>query len=556
MPEKARAFLKQLTDFWQSLPTAKRIALVFFTSAVLIGVTLLSVLGSRDHYATLYSELSAEDAAQIVEKLKTAQVSYQLGNNGTVILVPEEKVAGLRLELAAGGLPRGGSVGFEIFDRSRIGATEFEQNINLRRALEGELARSVMSVDGVKNARVHLVLPEHRLFASREESASASVVVKLSNSANFGRREVAAVVYLVSMAVPGLSKERVSVVSTEGLTLHRPNSDGGGVGDVATEGAEQSRVIASQLEADAQAQLERVVGPGNADVRVNVELNAAARERTEELYEPSKTALRSEHKVEESNGAGEAGVAGVPGAKANLPDAKEGENAEETAPAGGGGVKKSQTRNWEVQRITQKTTTPPGEIRRLSVAVVLNGRYDKKGDKSVFVPRSPEEVQAMAAIVKHAVGFNADRGDEVELRAVQFARLDAGEEPTALDPLAKYRRYLPLGAAGLLGVLLLTSIILVWRRSRAKKAAAALALAAPALAEAQLGGLIAGENAVQLGSEQARTLLLEDGPVASDEIRARALELAAKDPATAAVVLRRWLSVGAPILESAPAPAE
>ena len=233
MPEKARAFLKQLSDFWAGLPTPKRIALVFFTSAVLIGVSLLSVLGSREHFSTLYSELSTEDAAQIVEKLKTQQVPYQLNANGTQILVPEEKVAGLRLELAAGGLPRGGSVGFEIFDRSRIGATEFEQNINLRRALEGELARSVMSVEGVKGARVHLVLPEHRLFASREESASASVVVKLANSANFGRREVAAVVYLVSMAVPGLSKDRVSVVSTEGLTLHRPNSDASGGGDLA-----------------------------------------------------------------------------------------------------------------------------------------------------------------------------------------------------------------------------------------------------------------------------------------------------------------------------------
>src|SRR5882724_7620201 len=225
MPEQARAFLKQLTDFWAGLPTPKRIALVFFTTAVLVGVTLLSVLESREHYATLYSELSTEDAAQIVEKLKTAQVPYQLGSNGTTIAVPEDKVAGLRLELAAGGLPHGGSVGFEIFDRSKIGATEFEQQVNLRRALEGELARSVMSIDGVKSARVHLVLPERRLFAAREESASASVVVKLENAHNFGRREVAAVVHLVAAAVPTLSKDRVSVVSTEGVTLHRPSSD-------------------------------------------------------------------------------------------------------------------------------------------------------------------------------------------------------------------------------------------------------------------------------------------------------------------------------------------
>ena len=212
-------------------------------------------------------------------------------------------------------------------------------------------------------------------------------------------------------------------------------------------------------------------------------------------------------------------------------------------------MRKSQTRNWEVQRITQKTTTPPGEIRRLSVAVVLNGRYEKHGDKSVFVARTADEVQAMAAIVKHAVGFNADRGDDVELRAVQFARLDSSDEVQVSDPLAKYRRYLPFAAAGLLAILLLSALILVWRRNHAKKAAVAL-LAAPALNDAQLGGLVASSQ-LQLGSEEARTLLLEDAAPGSEEIRSRALELAAKDPATAAVVLRRWLSVGAPALVAA-----
>src|SRR5215207_7456449 len=222
MPEKARSFLKQLTDFWAALPTPKRTLLVVVTSIVLVGVLALSVLSNHQTYGTLYSELATEDAAAIVEKLKTAQVPYKLEHGGTMIQVPEERIPGLRLELAAAGLPHGGSVGFEIFDRSKIGATEFEQQVNLRRALEVELSRSVMSIDGVKAARVHLVLPERRLFAAREESASASVVVKLENSHSFGRKEVAAVVHLVAAAVPTLSKDRVSVVSTEGVTLHRP----------------------------------------------------------------------------------------------------------------------------------------------------------------------------------------------------------------------------------------------------------------------------------------------------------------------------------------------
>ncbi len=543
MPEKARTFLKQLTDFWASLPTPKRIALVAVTAIALVGVLAVSVVGTRVTYGTLYSELATEDAAAIVEKLKTAQVPYKLESNGTMIMVPEERVPGLRLELAAAGLPHGGSVGFEIFDRSKIGATEFEQQVNLRRALEGELARSVMSVNGVKAARVHLVLPERRLFAARDESASASVVVKLENSHNFGRREVAAIVHLVSAAVPTLSKDRVSVVSTEGVTLHRPNSDARGAGDLADLSSEQARLLSSQLEREAQAQLERVLGPGNADVRVNVHLDNAAREKTEELYEPTKTALRSEHKVEEGVASGDAGVAGVPGAKTNLPDAEgEGPVAAETPAGGGGGAVRSQTRNWEVQKVVQKTTTPAGDIRRLSVAVLLNGRYVKKGDKLAFSPLPPDEVKALEEVVKRAVGYDQERGDTVTVQATQFAKLD-GDEPPAPVGLFGDKPWLPyaIGAAGL--ILVLGTLVLVFRTK--KPAVAPVLTPVPVdpvrvLAELGASGPEMAAAAAALPPDERQRLLEE--PEIAGEIRAHALELAAKDPATAAVVLKAWLS--------------
>lgn len=542
MPEKARAFLKQLADFWASLPTPKRIALVLVTALVLTSVMAVSVLGSRETYGTLYSELSAEDAGAIVEKLKTAQVPYKLESNGTMIMVPEERVPGLRLELAAAGLPHGGSVGFEIFDRSKIGATEFEQQVNLRRALEGELARSVMSVNGVKAARVHLVLPERRLFAAREESASASVVVKLENSHNFGRREVAAIVHLVSAAVPTLSKDRVSVISTEGVTLHRPNSDTKGGGDLADLNAEQARVMAGQLESEAQAQLERVLGPGNADVRVNVLLDNAEREKTEELYEPTKTALRSEHKVEEGAAEGDAGVAGVPGAKTNLPDAQgEGPVAAETAPGGGGGGVRSQTRNWEVQKVVQKTLTPAGDIRRLSVAVLLNGRYTKKGEKLAFSPIPPDEVKSLEEIVKRAVGYSQDRGDTVTVQATQFAKLD-GDELAGPVGFFSNKPWLPYAAGAAALLLVLGTLVLVLRTKKPKVVPASPAQVDPVKVLAELGASgpeMAAAAAALPPAERQR--LLEEPEVAA-EIRAHALELAAKDPATAAVVLKSWLS--------------
>ncbi len=544
MPDRFRSFLQQLAAFWAKLSTPKRIALVTLSAAALVAVLAVAALSGREHYGYLYTDLSTEDAAAIVEKLKAQQVPYQIENGGTAIMVPEQRVPALRLELASGGLPRGGRVGFEIFDQARIGATEFEQQVSLRRALEGELARSVMAIEGVKSARVHLVMPERRLFAARSESASASVVVRLGNSAAFGRREVAAIVHLVSAAVPSLSKDRVSVVSTEGVTLHRPSSDTLGAAELTDTRGEQGRLLASQFESDVLAQLERVVGPGNADVRVNVELDASTQEKTEELYEPSKTALRSENKVEETTGAQEAGVAGVPGARANLPDG-EGEGATATPAGAGGTVRRSHTRNWEVERVTKKTTRPPGDIERLSVAVLLNGRWEQRGQKSVFVARSPEEVKRLEELVKRAVGFNSERGDSVLVQAAQFSRVE--EPPLPPEPrwLVLTRSYGPLvaGGAALLG---LATLVLIWRRKRRRVAppvALSPQLSAAALDDAAAAALPEGAAAGELPPAQR-----------FEQVREQALELAAKDPATAAVVLRQWLGSTATTTTNAASP--
>ena len=513
---------------------AKRVALITLTSAALVGVALMVTLGNRIHYGYLYTELSTEDAAAIVEKLKTQQIPYQIENGGTSIMVPEERVAQLRLELAGGGLPRGGRVGFEIFDQARIGATEFEQQINLRRALEGELSRSVMAIEGVKSARVHLVMPERRLFTARSESASASVVVRLGNSGAFGRREVAAVVHLISAAVPGLSKDRVSVVSTEGVTLHRPASDTQGAAELTDLQSEQSRALSSQFENDVLQQLEHVVGAGNADVRVNVEIDTSTREKTEELYEPSKTALRSENVIDENSGAQDPGVAGVPGARTNLPDG-EGETPTPTPTTGAGTSRRSHTRNWEVQRVTQKTTTPPGVLKNVSVAVLVNGHWEQKGGKSLFVPRSQQEIDVLDAVVKRAVGFNQLRGDNVVVQGAKFARME--EPPVAEDPkwLVQGKRYWPLAAG--VAALLVMSVLVLSYRSRSKKAAAAEA----AQLEASRAEARTGSADGVLGAGVATPELAAASGLSFEQIRTQALELAAKDPATAAVVLRHWL---------------
>jgi flagellar M-ring protein FliF len=534
VPESIRGIFSQLVAFWRALPTPKRVLLVASTVGVLALSLGLVALGGNETYVSLFGELSTADAAAIVEKLKTQQVPYRLDETGTRVQVPESRVHELRLELASAGLPRGGGVGFEIFDKSQLGSTEFEQQVNLRRALEGELGRSISTVRGVESARVHLVMPERRLFVRGQERASASVVLKLRSPEAFGRTEIAGIVHLVASAVPGLSRERVSVVSAEGVTLHRPTFDGDTTGGAADLG-EHGQLVASQLEVAAREQLERVVGQGNADVRVNVAINPATREKTQELFNKDTTALRSEHKVEEMTGGREETVAGVPGAQSNLPDANPpGDNPEAATPVGAGGVfRRSQTRNWEVDRVVEKTSTPPGEIEKLSVAVLLDNKRVEKNGKTLVVPRTKEELASLEEIVRRAVGFDTTRGDSLTVRAMEFHH-DSMADGVKSPEVPLWRRYLPHAAAALA---LLVALVVFLKRSKNERKLARVQAAA------QLSA--AERAAAALPDAERRARLLEPSAGALEDFRARALELAGRDPATASVVLKGWLSASA-----------
>jgi flagellar M-ring protein FliF len=528
---------EQIKKFWAGLSRAKKVALIAVTSSVLIGVVAVALLGSRVRYVPLYTGLSTEDSAAIGSKLKELKVLHRVTPTG--IEVPEEAVHELRLDLAAAGLPRGGGVGFEIFDSARFGATEFEQQINLRRALEGELARSIMTIEGVVAARVHLVLPERRLFAARSEGASASVVVKLQPGVDFGKREVAGVVHLVSSAVPGLSKDRVSVVNTDGVTLHRPSSgDGAATGTDETQN-QAARDLAANMENHVRTLLERVTGPGGVDVRINVDLEDASRERTEEHYEPTRTALRSEHKTEETTTEESATVAGVPGAQTNLPDVDE-SVASKDGELGGNIFRRSRTRNWEVDRITEKIVTPRGDVARVSAAVLIDGNYETKDGVQVYSPRDPQELERLTEVVKNAIGFDVQRGDSIRLEGAKFSRLDASvPEPNGLMKLDRYLPYV----FGLLGLLTLLAMLIVFLRAvkAAQKPALIEGQALEAGTEAQALEPGSAAAAAALGSAPLPAELPAPTPAELEDRRVRAIELASKDPVGAALILSRWL---------------
>ena len=540
MNERLSAFLKQALAFWAAMSNAKRIALAVVISTLIVGGVALNSLAGRENWAFLFTDMSVEDAAAVTTKLKELKVPYKVEAGGTAVSVPEEKVHELRLELAGAGLPRGGGIGFEIFDKSRLGATEFEQRINLRRALEGELSRTIGTIGAVQAARVHLVLPEQSVFAISKQTASASVVLRLRPGRSFSKGEVAGVVHLVSAAVPGLAEDRVSIVSADGMTLHRPRADAalaGGAGSDAQE--EREHEVASSLEDKARAIIERVVGPGKADVRIAAVLDTSSREKTEEHYEPTKTALRSEQKTEEKSGTDGASVAGVPGAQSNRADSP---TPAPEAPAAGSAWRTSWTRNWEVDRVTQKTTLPPGALAHLSIALLVDGTYDGAGK---YAPRSKEEMDRLAALVKGAVGFDAARGDFIQIESAPFATVDSGANVPSVDTKAKKPIYVYAGAAAA-GVIALAILVLLVRRSGKKKAAAALV-------EAEAKALAAGVTPAQLeGDGTASPLVLPAGKPDEEAVREKAYEVALADPATAAIILREWLN--APSTSTTPAP--
>lgn len=554
--ERAKAAFEQAKKFWSTLSVAKKIAFVGTLLAVIAGVAAISAASAHESYAVLYTDLSPEDASLVTAKLKELKVPYKVEGESTVS-VPEERVRELRLDLAGQGLPRGGGVGFEVFDKQHLGATELEQRVLVRRALEGELARTISSIQSVQSARVHLVMPERSLFVSQSrDAATASVVVKLRPGRTMPQSDVASIVHLVASGVPGLSESRVSVVSADGTTLHRPNGDGEAASNDAR--AEREHELQNTLEARARELLERTVGRGHADVRVAVELDQSSHERTEEHYEPQKSVLRSEQRMEERNGppgpspTGAASVAfvptaapaaaapapssstapppsarvaaGVPGAQTNLPG---GAGPDSVGGAiAGGPYKQSYTRNFEVDRVTEKTIQVSGKVVRISVAVLVDG-VKKDG---VVVPREKEEMEKLSELVKSAVGFNAARGDALHIESSAFTTQEAEEPVPAVAPLsprmAKARTYAPIAGV----VVALAVIGLAVRRSRKKKALAKVAaeIVTPEPPIFQL------ENSTMTPSKA-----LPPGDV--EALRKEALDIAVKDPATAANVLRAWL---------------
>ena len=410
-----------------ALAPGKRLLVGGVVLACVAAFALLIMLANRTDYRPLFTNLASEDAGEIVKKLKEAKTPYQITPDGKGVMVPADRVYELRLSLASEGLPQGGGVGFEIFDRKNFGMTEFVQKLNYQRALQGELARTITQISGVEQARVHLVIPEKTLFKEAEKPPTASVVLKMKGSKGLRDTEVQGVVHLISSSIEGMNADNVTVLDSRGKILSK---GGSGMADASAKATstmqETQRGYERNAEERLQTLLDRVVGGGKSVARVSATFDFKQVERVEEKFDPETIAVRSEQRTEEKAG-GSAATSGVPGVQTNLGRTTPGGGA-----AAGGGSKNDETLNYEVSRSTSRTVEPVGTLSKISVAILVDGKYeaaapgkDGAAGKAKYVPRSPDELQKIEALVKGAVGFNQERGDQISIQNIPFQ--DAGD---------------------------------------------------------------------------------------------------------------------------------
>jgi len=519
-------------------------------AALLIGFFIfITTQLSAPRMTPLYADLTMEDSTAITRLLDVDRVPYELKSGGSTILVPEDQVLRLRMQLAGDGLPTGGSVGYEIFDKSgTLGATSFVQNINHIRALEGELARTIRTIDRIAFARVHLVIPERQLFQRDRNEATASIVLKVRGALD--PAQVRAIQHLVASAVDGLKPERVSIVDETGALL----ATGGG-GDDATllAGTMAERTVAyeTRLKRDVEAIVSSVVGSGRARIQVAAELDLKRVTRTADSYDPETQVVRSaQRRIEESTAAsGRGGPVSVANA---LPDAGPGGGS------GGAGSDSSnnteETINYEISRTTTTEVQEPGRLKRVSVAVLVDGNYSKgENGELKYEPRPQEELDRIAALVRTAVGFDKERGDTVEVVNLRFAeapRLDElpVEESSGFLGLEKadYFYIAQLVVTILLGIaVLLFGLRPLIRRllKPEEPAAAPPAYAVPAAAAgdrpAAAPGIMTRESASETAIQIERAM--QTGALHADAIK-RVGSLVEENPADAVAIVRSWLA--------------
>lgn len=445
----------------------KRLYLYLFA---LVGIVGASVIGlsfiQRENYALLFSGLSVEDASAVVSRLKELKVPYRLAMNGTSIYVPKEKVYEVRLMLASSNaLPGGGGAGFELFDKTNYGMTEFMQNVNYKRAIQGELQRTINQMPEIRGSRVHIAIPEKTLFKEQEKHVTASVFLKLREGRTLSQEQIMSIVYLVSGSVEGLKPENVIVVDSQGRVLFKQEHSGSVQAQTAHQ-LEMQRGVERKIEDSIQALLDRAIGPGRSVVRANVELNFRKVEETREEYIPERTVVKEERRSKERSVNKSREEKGVPGVASNL-QANRDVTKEAASDTHSQSEREESQIAYELSRTIRKIAEPVGEIKRISVAVLVDGKYEKvKGERHEeikYIPRTEKEMQDIRSLVARACGLDESRGDKIEVLNMPFETEPFTDETPIIERMEKRELYLHVAKYGFYGLILMAFLLFLVR---------------------------------------------------------------------------------------------
>lgn len=553
--------MDQFKKLYTNLSATQRITIVLAAIAVGAGLFSFARWRRESDFRPLYTTLASEDAGAVVQKLKETGVEYRLSENGSTVLVPSAKVAEMRLEMASAGLPKSGRIGFELFDKTNFGATEFVEHINYRRALEGELERTVMTLAEIEQARVHVTFPKESVYLEARQPAKASVVVRLHPGAQLVPQNVTAIEHLLASAVEGLAPESVSVLDVQGHLLSRthiaPSADG-------TESGDRILEIRQSMERDLVAKinstLEPLLGADKFRVGASVECDFTSGEQSDEIFDPNRSVMVSSQKSEDTSNTG--GAAGVPGTASNLP-----RPAAKPATALAGTSRRTESIAYQSSRTVRHTKLPEGTLKKMSLAVLVDQtvRWEGTGNKMHRVIEQPsaETLKSIRDLVAAATGFSTDRGDQLIVESLPFESTLSLEAPSAtaapkptsansinLPPwLARYldNRWILIGVTLVVGFILSMLRRLIVRVFRGKKEASVGAPPALQSAQEALQAQIEAQSVAQAELDAKVQAQINAGTLSESAFRTEALlkrfrENISKDPALAAHVVRSWIN--------------
>jgi flagellar M-ring protein FliF len=543
------SFFSQLTDIWSKMKPGQRLAVVLGAVGTVALIGALVYYGSQPEYGVLFSDLKPADAQSIVEKLKTANVQYKLTNNGTVISVPNDRISELRLQMASSGALSGGHVGFDIFDRTSFGATDFTQQVNYQRAIEGELARTIEGMNEVESARVHITQPHDSLYSEKTQHAKASVMVRMRQDRALSRERTDAVVSLVASAVDGLDPADVAVMDTQGRLLSNASAAGGDAGAFSSH-LDARRKLEAETAARIISLIEPISGIGHVRADVAADLDFSQVEQTEEKYDPKSQVVRSQQSTQESRNTNVANQGNVAGARANDPTIVNPPVAT-AKPATNGDQRVATTTNYEIDKTVKHTTGGGGRINRMSVSVVV----DYKNVAGVTTARTSDELTKIQNLVSAAVGIDTNRGDQIVVQTIPFDQPTVEvRNPTFLEKNNDLVRTAIKYGALVVAALLLLLFVIRPAKKALKLASKGQALPAgpaplalpPANEMVRHGELDSPRTVAEIEADMEAQVAREMNQFAPDVARAGALkkqlvERSRKNPEAVAMTIRGWL---------------